>query len=491
MEYVHAPSTTPLPIHGIKIYAVHTHTHTQSRKLTRTLLTGYRVQKAHGYGFVKFENIDDLYTAARELNGHVVDGNTLQIKVQSRGGKPVSVPTPPKSETTLTPPAPQLPLSAPSEPPTQTHHFFRAANVASTSPRYEAPPTSVAPAASTAPQPNEEEETTSSPNEETVPAAAVGAAAEDVRIVVVAAEEDVGLPAAVAEDVSAAASAAVAVAAVEKASAASAVAVAAIKACTKRAFRKQKMDPLLTEALAAVAVKAVVSVEKVSAVSAVPVAVAAIAALTKRAMLNGNIDLLEAEAFNDLIHAETRGQQKQAMQQMAGAHKKLYKRWRTDLDVCRAQVDAYRLWRDLGINEGIEEHLDYGPDSEHTINGPTREKVRSILKEVVSHLSDGRRGESIRSGLRCNLVGPPNAGKSSLLNVLAGRAAAIVSPVPGTTRDEVQVRLDVGALLILCVRVAVCCSACCNVCYTVFCECVSMVVLFSFSLYVSPLYLCV
>ena len=418
-------------------------------------------------------------------------------------------------------------------------HFFRAANVASTSPRYEAPPTSVAPAASTAPQPNEEEETTSSPNEETVPAAAVGAAAEDVRIVVVAAEEDVGLPAAVAEDVSAAASAAVAVAAVEKASAAravvvalaaiaaftkraslnenmdpleaealaavavaavasvekasaaSAVAVAAIKACTKRAFRKQKMDPLLTEALAAVAVKAVVSVEEVSAVSAVPVAVAAIAALTKRAMLNGNIDLLEAEAFNDLIHAETRGQQKQAMQQMAGAHKKLYKRWRTDLDVCRAQVDAYRLWRDLGINEGIEEHLDYGPDSEHTINGPTREKVRSILKEVVSHLSDGRRGESIRSGLRCNLVGPPNAGKSSLLNVLAGRAAAIVSPVPGTTRDEVQVRLDVGALLILCVRVAVCCSACCNVCYTVFCECVSMVVLFSFSLYVSPLYLCV
>jgi len=164
---------------------------------------------------------------------------------------------------------------------------------------------------------------------------------------------------------------------------------------------------------------------------------------TKRAFLNGNMDLLEAEALNDLIHAETRGQQKQAMQQMAGAHKKLYQRWRTDLVVCLAHVNAFI---DYGDNDGIEEH---------TVMVPTREKVRSILKEMRSHLSDGRRGESIRSGLRCTLVGPPNAGKSSLLNVLAGRAAAIVSPVPGTTRDIVQVRLDVGALLILCVRVAV------------------------------------
>jgi tRNA U34 5-carboxymethylaminomethyl modifying GTPase MnmE/TrmE len=139
------------------------------------------------------------------------------------------------------------------------------------------------------------------------------------------------------------------------------------------------------------------------------------------------MDLLEAEALNDLIHAETRGQQKQAMQQMAGAHKKLYQRWRTDLVQCVAHVNAFI---DYGDNDGIEEE-----DVMH----PTRAKVRFILREMRQHLADGRRGESIRSGLRCTLVGPPNAGKSSLLNVLAGRAAAIVSPVPGTTRDIVQV----------------------------------------------------
>ena len=156
---------------------------------------------------------------------------------------------------------------------------------------------------------------------------------------------------------------------------------------------------------------------------------------TKRAYLNGNMDLLEAEALNDLIHAETRGQQKQAMQQMAGAHKKLYQRWRTDLVQCVAHVNAFI---DYGDNDGIEEE---------DVMNPTRAKVRGILREMRQHLADGRRGESIRSGLRCTLVGPPNAGKSSLLNVLAGRAAAIVSPVPGTTRDIVQARLYVGCPL--------------------------------------------
>ena len=155
---------------------------------------------------------------------------------------------------------------------------------------------------------------------------------------------------------------------------------------------------------------------------------------TKRAYLNGNMDLLEAEALNDLIHAETRGQQKQALQQMAGAHRKLYQRWRTDLVQCMAHVNAFI---DYGDNDGIEED---------EVMDPTRAKVRAIVAEMRRHLADGRRGESIRSGLRCTLIGPPNAGKSSLLNVLAGRPAAIVSSVPGTTRDIVQVRLDVGGL---------------------------------------------
>jgi len=107
---------------------------------------------------------------------------------------------------------------------------------------------------------------------------------------------------------------------------------------------------------------------------------------TKRAYLNGNMDLLEAEALNDLIHAETRGQQQQAMQQMAGAHKKIYQRWRTDLVKCVAHVNAFI---DYGDNDGIEEA---------EVMVPTREMVQATMKEMRRHLADGRRGESIRSG---------------------------------------------------------------------------------------------
>ncbi|EKX43754.1 hypothetical protein GUITHDRAFT_110211 [Guillardia theta CCMP2712] len=115
---------------------------------------------------------------------------------------------------------------------------------------------------------------------------------------------------------------------------------------------------------------------------------------TRRALMNGRMDLLEAEALSDLINAETKGQQKQALEQ-------------------------------------------------------PRQDVGRIYDEVNTHLADGRRGEAIRTGLRCTLVGPPNAGKSSLLNVLAARPAAIVSSIPGTTRDIVQVRLELGGLPVM------------------------------------------
>ena len=153
---------------------------------------------------------------------------------------------------------------------------------------------------------------------------------------------------------------------------------------------------------------------------------------TKRAYLNGRMDLLEAEALNDLIHAETPGQQKQAMKQMAGAHRKLYNKWRTDIMQSLAHINAFI---DYGESDGL---------NEDEVLGPVRKQTLKTLEEIRSHLSDGRRGEAVRNGLRCTLVGPPNAGKSSLLNVLAARPAAIVSATPGTTRDIVQVRLQLG-----------------------------------------------
>lgn len=148
---------------------------------------------------------------------------------------------------------------------------------------------------------------------------------------------------------------------------------------------------------------------------------------TRRAFENGRMDLLEAEALNDLIHAETSGQQKQAMLQMGGAHRKLYQGWRTSILQCLAHVNAFI---DYGDSEGLEE--------EETL-APVRRDAEDIEMEIVRHISDGKRGESLRSGLQCSLVGPPNAGKSSLLNFLANRPAAIVSAIPGTTRDIVQV----------------------------------------------------
>ena len=77
-----------------------------------------------------------------------------------------------------------------------------------------------------------------------------------------------------------------------------------------------------------------------------------------------------------------------------------------------------------------------------------RRDAEAIEKQILRHLADGKRGETLRSGLKCSLVGPPNAGKSSLLNLLAARPAAIVSSIPGTTRDIVSVRLEIGGVAV-------------------------------------------
>lgn len=152
---------------------------------------------------------------------------------------------------------------------------------------------------------------------------------------------------------------------------------------------------------------------------------------TRRAFEHGQLDLTEAEGLADLIDAETRAQREQAFAQMTGALRILYDRWRQQL---------------LDILAAIEGEIDF-PDEESVPDAlaqTARPLIDELIGELDTHLDDGNRGERIRDGYQITIIGPPNAGKSSLLNALAGREAAIVTDIPGTTRDIVEVRLVLG-----------------------------------------------
>lgn len=158
---------------------------------------------------------------------------------------------------------------------------------------------------------------------------------------------------------------------------------------------------------------------------------------TQRAYGNGRLDLTEVEGLADLIAADTAAQRRQALRQMGGALGSLYDSWRSQLTKCLAHTEAV-------IDFGDEEE-----DVEERAQGSIRPRVLELLKQMRAHLDDGSRGEIVREGVRVAIVGPPNAGKSSLLNLLASRPAAIVSPQAGTTRDIVEVRMDLGGLPVI------------------------------------------
>lgn len=152
---------------------------------------------------------------------------------------------------------------------------------------------------------------------------------------------------------------------------------------------------------------------------------------TRRAFENNKMDLTEAEAVADLIHAETEAQKIQALSQMDGALRDLYSSWRADLVSALAYVEA-----DLDFID--EEDV---PDG---IADAVRPKVEKIAADITAHLSDNRRGERLRDGVSVVIIGAPNAGKSTLVNALAQRDVAIVSEMAGTTRDIIDVPLDLG-----------------------------------------------
>jgi len=158
---------------------------------------------------------------------------------------------------------------------------------------------------------------------------------------------------------------------------------------------------------------------------------------TQRAFENGRMDLTEVEGLADLIAADTAVQRRQALRQMGGALREKYQNWREELKKCLAHTEAV---------------IDFGDDEHDVSEGAfdaLRPKIGKLLGEIQEHLEDGKRGEIVRTGIRVAILGPPNAGKSTLLNYLAQRPAAIVSPIAGTTRDVVEVQLDLGGLPII------------------------------------------
>jgi len=162
---------------------------------------------------------------------------------------------------------------------------------------------------------------------------------------------------------------------------------------------------------------------------------------TRRAFLNGRMDLTEVEGLADLIDAETEAQRRQALRQLEGSLGETVEGWRENL------LDA------LALMEASLDFSDEGDLSSVAFEEQTLVLIKKVRSAVLAQLSS-RVGERLREGLTIVLAGAPNAGKSTLLNALARRDVAIVSPVAGTTRDMIEVRLDLGGLPVVLVDTA-------------------------------------
>lgn len=151
---------------------------------------------------------------------------------------------------------------------------------------------------------------------------------------------------------------------------------------------------------------------------------------TRRAFENGKLDLTQSEGLGDLINAETEGQRRQALRQLEGDLGSLYDTWSARLIRAQADLEAGIDFVDEDVPEGTE------TDAAH--------HILWVKGQITQHLDDRRAGERAREGFYFTIIGAPNVGKSSLLNQLARRDAAIVSETAGTTRDVIEVHLDVA-----------------------------------------------
>ena len=149
---------------------------------------------------------------------------------------------------------------------------------------------------------------------------------------------------------------------------------------------------------------------------------------TKRAVLNGKMDLTKAEGINDLIQAETEAQRVQSFAQVDGALSEIASSWRDKAIKIAAHIEAYIDFPDEEVPESTLTGLD--------------DEMSGLIRDIEKGLNDGRRGEILREGFRMAVIGPPNAGKSTLVNWLSKRPVSITSEQPGTTRDVLEACLD-------------------------------------------------
>ena len=150
---------------------------------------------------------------------------------------------------------------------------------------------------------------------------------------------------------------------------------------------------------------------------------------TRRAFENGKLDLTEAEGLDDLIHADTDRQRRQALRQLKGLLGDRARDWRARIIEASALIEAGIDFSDEG-------------DVPAELIAPALAKVKALLAEIEEVLAGQGRSERLRDGLVVAIAGPPNVGKSTLMNQLARREVAIVSPHAGTTRDVIEVQLD-------------------------------------------------
>ncbi|GIU67668.1 tRNA uridine-5-carboxymethylaminomethyl(34) synthesis GTPase MnmE [Candidatus Phycosocius spiralis] len=156
---------------------------------------------------------------------------------------------------------------------------------------------------------------------------------------------------------------------------------------------------------------------------------------TRRAFENGKMDLSAAEGLADLVEAETVNQRRQALRQMEGALAQEITRWRDAIIDCLVDAEGDIDFPDEDLPPGL--------------NARARVRIQDLLCKLQAYAHDAKRAQRVRTGYRVAIIGPPNSGKSSLLNKLAGRDAAIVAPIAGTTRDIIEVRLVLNGMVVL------------------------------------------
>ncbi|PHH52726.1 tRNA modification GTPase MnmE [Ceratocystis fimbriata CBS 114723] len=158
---------------------------------------------------------------------------------------------------------------------------------------------------------------------------------------------------------------------------------------------------------------------------------------TKRAFMNGRLDLAQVEALSNTLSAETEQQRRAAVRGAGGELGRQYEKWRQNLLNARAELEAL-------IDFSEDQHFDESPAE---LLGNVAKYVHHLLASIEQYKRAGERSELVRNGIRIAFVGPPNAGKSSLMNLIVGREASIVSSEAGTTRDIVEANLDIRGYL--------------------------------------------